>query len=676
MPSIVISLNEDKKNFLLTGDIDSIVANRQLSFSLKKLGYSKLSPESGIPYADNTKIDILKRLNNLFIESGFIIEESNEIQETLDGFYQEQRTFDTFSGQARAIRNYQFEDLQKDKNFIDFSQVVSKEFKQRTPRDFQWLSAFHMAFSQKSCNFSVPGAGKTTIVYAAYAYLKNIQDVDKKVNKLVVIGPKSSFAPWENEYKECFGGEITSQRISGEVPIDERKQHLASGNPAELTLISFHSVPNLQNEIDNFIKNNNVMLVVDEAHKIKNPAGKNTRSILEIGKEAKSRIVLTGTPLPNGYQDLYSLYKFIYPYHYKNILQFHYGNLEQMTKNNEMESDRVNKLINNISPFFIRIKKGHLGLPDVTENSIIIDMDPSQRKVYDFIEERAVESFKTNDSSDIKDILNKAKLIRLRQAATNPLLLLQPIADNLDGQDENLNIFSGHSETIEESFGISNVSGKNNKIEFSDDDEKIANIEIFQEILKYKEQTPNKFIAIKDLLQDQIFLRKEKVIIWTIFIKNAQQLQSYLKINNIDSKLLLGYIEQDERERTIANFNNPGNFDFQVVIANPFTVAESISLHKGCRNAIYLERDYNCGNFLQSKDRIHRVGLTPDQITNYYYFLSRDSVDVVIDQKLSQKTERMLNVIDGEIPLLGVLEKNNENDLIQALIESYDKRTH
>jgi SNF2 family DNA or RNA helicase len=112
------------------------------------------------------------------------------------------------------------------------------------------------------------------------------------------------------------------------------------------------------------------------------------------------------------------------------------------------------------------------------------------------------------------------------------------------------------------------------------------------------------------------------------------------------------------------------------VIANPFTVAESISLHKGCHNAIYMERDYNCGNFLQSKDRIHRVGLEPDQITRYYYFLSENSIDEVINQKLDEKAQRMSKVIDGEIPLLSILDDDNETDLIQALIESYDKRNH
>ncbi len=222
-------------------------------------------------------------------------------------------------------------------------------------------------------------------------------------------------------------------------------------------------------------------------------------------------------------------------------------------------------------------------------------MDSKQREIYDFIENQYIESFRNDGSATIKDILNKAKLIRLRQASTNPLLLLQPIIDNLDKDDENIS-------------------------RFSNTNEKIADIDIFQQIVNYKNTIPNKFIAIQKLLQEKIVSQSEKVIIWTIFIKNAKKLQEYLQLNEIKSKLLLGYVEQTEREDIVDNFNNPNNLNFQVVIANPFTVAESISLHKGCHNAIYMERDYNCGNFLQSKDRIHRVGLEPNQITNYYYF--------------------------------------------------------
>ena len=63
-----------------------------------------------------------------------------------------------------------------------------------------------MAFAQNSCNFSVPGAGKTSIVYGAYNYLKSLPINDpKRIDKLLIIGPLSSFAPWEKEYFATFG---------------------------------------------------------------------------------------------------------------------------------------------------------------------------------------------------------------------------------------------------------------------------------------------------------------------------------------------------------------------------------------------------------------------------------------------------------------------------------------
>ena len=166
----------------------------------------------------------------------------------------------------------------------------------------------------------------------------------------------------------------------------------------------------------------------------------------------------------------------------------------------------------------------------------------------------------------------------------------------------------------------------------------------------------------------------DKAIIWTIFVQNANQLKKYLDKNGIKSELLIGSVSQDNREEIVKKFNNPENNEFSVVIANPFCVAESISLHKGCHNAIYLERDYNCANFLQSKDRIHRVGLDPGQITNYYYILTSHphSIDFVIDKKLADKIKRMENIINDEIPLFNLVSDNNDLDLIEDLIKLHN----
>jgi len=211
---------------------------------------------------------------------------------------------------------------------------------------------------------------------------------------------------------------------------------------------------------------------------------------------------------------------------------------------------------------------------------------------------------------------------------------------------------------------------------YSNFDEYPNDSEIVKMIYNFnKIAIPSKFVTTKELLENNIFKRDEKAIIWTIFIQNAKQLQKYLTSNNIKSELLIGEVSQDEKELIIDKFNNPKNTEFNVVIANPFSVSESISLHKGCRNAIYIERDYNCAMFLQSKDRIHRVGLKRNQETNYYYLVSKNSIDTVIDKRLKIKADRMSKVIDEDIPLFSRINDSDETDIIKALLDDYAKRS-
>ena len=117
--------------------------------------------------------------------------------------------------------------------------------------------------------------------------------------------------------------------------------------------MTYNSVPNLIDELKIFLKSNNVMFVCDEAHKIKNAEGIWANSVLKIASLAKSRVILTGTPCPNGYEDLYNLFKFLYPD--KNIIQYNYSHLKSMTE--KVIASDIDVLKSNIKPFFVRIKK-------------------------------------------------------------------------------------------------------------------------------------------------------------------------------------------------------------------------------------------------------------------------------------------------------------------------------
>jgi len=660
--SYSIDVNILDNFYIINGDTESLLQNKRLLISLKRLNYFIESNSVYIPFRDETQIKTLQEIQGLLGKYNYAFQFTENIQEELQAFSKEEENFEVFSENARAIRDNEFKENQSlVTQFDNFQEVLNRTFsKDRTLYPLQLLSSFHMAFAQNSCNFAVPGAGKTSIVYGAYAFLRSLPKEDPRhVNKLLVVGPLSSFAPWENEFSECFGYKPNSFRMSGdnEISIKQKLEHLYSPNSPELTLIFHGGVDRFQNDIIDFLKRNKTMVVVDEAHRIKNPEGVWGRSVTEISKEAVSRVILTGTPVPNGYQDIFNLYKFIYPFKFKEILKFHYHNLEDMTNNNSPESQRVQELKNNISPYFIRIKKKDLKLPPIEEKYIPVDMDSHQREIYDFIESQYLPHFKDNNSATVKDILNRAKLIRLRQASTNPSLLSKTLKDSLENNE-----LTGEFDP--------------NAIFTTDTDEFVNDSEFFNKILNYPAvETPKKFRSILSLLLEEIFPENGKVIIWTIFIQNAKELKTYLNQNGIESKLLIGEIPQDEREKTIKAFNDPLNNDFKVIIANPFSVAESISLHKGCHNAIYLERDYNCSNFIQSKDRIHRVGLDENQLTKYFYILSKDSIDEVINDRLRLKIERMEEIINDDIPLFQRIDNNDETDIINDLISNYARRT-
>jgi len=92
------------------------------------------------------------------------------------------------------------------------------------------------------------------------------------------------------------------------------------------------------------------------------------------------------------------------------------------------------------------------------------------------------------------------------------------------------------------------------------------------------------------------------------------------------------------------------------LITNPHTLAESVSLHKSCHDAIYFEYSYNLVHLLQSKDRIHRLGLPDDQYTQYYYLQQQFitdmdepfSLDARILTRLYEKEQIMLNAIEAD----------------------------
>lgn len=637
-------------NFRISGDVEALLRNKRARLHLRtNLPYEQVGNELVIEKNGMETPEVNEILKQAAEYIGAEVSYDTVTSTGLADFKQSEELFAEFSRKANNIRNNHCDVT----DFKHFEEILDEHMTHRHLYELQMLSAYHLAFSQNACNFSVPGAGKTSIVYGAYTYLKNLpKDNPKHVDRILLVGPLSSFGPWELEYEECFGRKAFCQRINGSMSLDKKKDYFCYGK-AELTLISYQSIASVVDDVRFFLKQDKVMLVLDEAHKIKNTSGGvQAQAIMSLAEFATARVVLTGTPAPNGYEDIYNLFHFIWPTH--DVITYTVGQLRDMTKNNE--DRRVGRLMDNISPYFIRIRKSDLHLPPATENEpIIVPMKESQRKIYDYIEQRFVEEAMNNPAdSYFKSALVKAKMIRLQQASTNPALLRAPLSQCAAEYELDLDTCS-----VQDSL-------------------------IMSEVMKfYHDETPAKFDACLDLVRDLI-ARGEKVIIWAMFISNIDALSKFLSRNGIDNRVLYGAtpvanedMDEEEREKTregiVKQFHDP-NCPFKVIIANAFAVAESISLHKACHNAIYVERSFNCAHYMQSKDRIHRYGLASDVKTNYYYLLSEESVDETIDTRLRTKEARMLEIIESmPIPLFDNITDEGDED-IKAILSDYVKR--
>ncbi|PKM55692.1 MAG: helicase SNF2 [Firmicutes bacterium HGW-Firmicutes-5] len=629
----------DNHNLILEGDMEELKKFRYVYSFINKEMASTFSKTTITIKVDDVKEDLL-RLKRIF--DRFKIELI--FQETADDEFNliknEQEKFNAFSVKAMNIRN----NICDIDDFTKFIKTINSILVNRRLYPLQLLSAYHMAFSQNACNFSVPGAGKTSIVYAAYGYLNSLHASDpKKVNHIIVIGPLSSFGPWENEYLECFGKKPDVQRLSSSMNVD-KNSFFATDQETELILLSYQGILSCVDRIIDYLKRTDTLLVLDEAHKIKNiEDGKAAEAVLKLAPYAKGRIVLTGTPVPNGYQDLFNIFKFIWPT--KNVIGFHSYQLKDLSKN--PREDVIEQLINNIEPYFIRIKKSDMGnMPIPIEvTPIIVDMDPVQRFVYDSIEKKLIQDFMDDEESFLSN-LKKAKLIRLMQVASNVKLLMKPILEN-DFID----------------VGI----------------ESEIDSEVYEAIVKYN-LIPPKFKAALNVFKE-VEARGEKLIIWCTFVDNILGLSQYLTENRIYNKVLYGGIPskssenelEDTRESILKEFHN--NERLKVVIANPHAVGESISIHKVCHNALYLERTFNATHFLQSKDRIHRYGLEENDEIRYYYLFSRESIDEVIHERLLVKKKMMEDVIDKyPIPLFDNLSDETGNEDIRSVVKAYVRR--
>lgn len=519
------------------------------------------------------------------------------------------------------------DDLRFNERYLEFKKIVNERL-ERELRPKQMKDAFYLTMMQKSGNFSVPGSGKTSTVYGMYAYLNAIS----KVNRIIMIGPLNAFNSWINEYQSCFGDrkKLSYLNIKNLNSSNEKKMALKyeSGNK-ELILLNYEVLSILENEIKNLITTD-TLVVFDEVHRIKNPEGMRAGAALRITENAKYMVTLTGTPIPNGYKDIYNLLNLLYPYDYNNFFNFE---IPLLSNPSHSEVQMIN---DKIQPFFTRTTKNELGVPPTNPDKIIdVAASFEEQKLFDII----LSKYKSNQL---------ALFAKIMQLESSPSLLLETL--DLKEFEDMLDLSANHEDFVEYQ-------------DYSKDIEDLVD----------KIERPSKMNALLQLV-DQIVSESKTAIVWCIFIRTMYKLKSDLNKMGIRAEVISGSVSQEERSEIINKFKSK---EIDILITNPHTLAESVSLHQTCHDAIYFEYSYNLVHLLQSKDRIHRLGLDPNDYTQYYYLQQsypmeqgNYSLGERIYKRLSEKEQLMLDAIDKHE--LEILPTENE-DLAFFFAQVIDK---
>ncbi len=545
----------------------------------------------------------------------------NAIMDKMDTIKRTDTSFEDAKNAGEMIKN-------KTEHFPN----ISDSFKRKL-MEYQNESVEHMITLGNAANFSVPGSGKTTITYAA---ISRWQD-DKKVEKILVIGPTASFLPWEEEYQSCFGNSVKSLRITGDI---SNKFHLF-GESFDLFLMHFNTAMNRQHELKQFMQRWKTVLIIDESHNIKSPDLRRWASTaLNVAPYATRRIVLSGTPMPNNAKDLWTQITFLWPNNYPLD--------NQMIYNNYAKKSGIGKYQPVLNSLFCRIKKDDLQLPEPKWDPIPVPLGKVQQDIYDAI---AAKTLQEHDALSIHDQgqlqkFRMAKMVRLLQTASNPTLLQEKSLD-----------FGIDKDTFSEEFGFECKIDKLPEISTS----------LIDQIKNYTEyELPTKIAKAIALAKDLVN-KGHKVIIWNSFIHNMYIFENLLREFNpvvINGKVTRDTSESGNRDELIKNFKNKP--EFKILIASPASLGESVSLHKNlrgetiCNHAIYLDRNFNGAQYMQSMDRIHRIGMNRSVEVNYHLIIAKNTIDEVINRRLNEKWRDMLDALQDD--MLQSLEINPESD--------------
>ena len=473
--------------------------------------------------------------------------------------------------------------------------MINYKFKTK-PYEHQ-LTALEKSWDKKEYGYFMEmGTGKSKVLVDNMAML-----YDKgRINGALIIAPKGVYNNW-------FSQEIPTHLASHIQPTmvlwtaltsktkDKEYQSLfKTGHDLHILIMNVEALSTKKGLefATKFISCHETMLAIDESTTIKNPTAKRTKSILQLGKQAKYRRILTGSPVTKSPLDLYTQCGFLDSFllgfdsfyafrnRYANMIDKNFGGRRVQLIGSYK---RLDELAEKLKIFSYRVlKEDCLDLPEKVYIRREVDLTEEQLKAYSTMKSAAL-------------ALLNGKMATAPHVLTQMMRLHQITCGHLRNDDGTI------------------TDIKNNRI---------------KELVNLLEEVEG------------------KVIIWANYVHDIKHIVKTISDEFGEDSIVqyYGAVSSEDRQKAIEKFQNPDS-KARFFIGNPQTGGYGITL-TAANTVVYYSNGYDLEKRLQSEDRAHRIGQTKS--VTYVDFIAPKTVDEKIVKALRSKMNIANEIMDED----------------------------
>ena len=459
------------------------------------------------------------------------------------------------------------------------------------------LTALEKSWNKETfAYFMEMGTGKTKVLIDNIAML-----YDKgKIDGALIVAPKGVVKTWyEQELPTHLPDHIENVTVLWQSNITKKQQEKLEtlyeiGTALHILIMNVEALSTEKGVkfASKFLNSHRTMMAVDESTTIKNPSAKRTKNIVGLGKHAKYRRIMTGSPVTKNPLDLYTQCEFLDPFLLNHSSYYSFRNRYAQMKTMHVRGRSIQtvhafqnlaELSNKLKGFSYRVlKEDCLDLPPKNFTKRYIELTADQRKVYEQMKKEAIATLNGKVTSTMTVL---TQLMRLHQ------------------------ITCGHFTANDGSTQLIN----NNRI---------------KELMNILEETEG------------------KAIIWANYQKDMTEIIKAIS-NEYGSGSVVDYYgltPQDERQDNIRKFQNGSECRF--LVGTPQTGGYGITLTKA-NTIIYYSNGYDLEKRLQSEDRAHRIG--QKKAVTYVDLICENTVDEKVVKALRDKINIAAEVLGEEL---------------------------